>query len=167
MSLMRRRELGNILVKENEVYLTDFGVSLDWTSNKTSATGGNPGKVTPMYSAPEVTNHEEGRTRAADVFSLGCVFSEMATVMSKRSVKDFEIFRREDYEEAFYECLGDPLKEWLGELPIYELMLEDMLAEEASKRPTTGDLLERLKLGISEAREPLVCEHRPSKTDKA
>jgi hypothetical protein len=47
------------------------------------------------------------------------------------------------------------------------LMLEDMLAEEASTRPTTGDLLERLKLGISEAREPLVCEHRPSKTDKA
>jgi serine/threonine protein kinase len=75
MSLMRRRELGNILVKENEVYLTDFGVSLDWTSNKTSATGGNPGKFTPMYSALEVTNHEEGRTRAADVFSLGCVFS--------------------------------------------------------------------------------------------
>jgi len=114
-----------------------------------------------------VTNHEEGRARAADVFSLGCVFSEIAIVMSKRSVKDFEMFRREDYEEAFYECLGDPLKEWLGALPIYELILEDMLAEEASKRPTTGDLLERLKLGVSEAREPLVCEHRPSKTDKA
>lgn len=51
-----------------------------------------------MYRPPETQPKGEG----ADVFSLGCVFSEMLTVRHGQSLEDFQVFRRVQHcEDAF------------------------------------------------------------------
>ncbi|OCK73089.1 kinase-like protein, partial [Lepidopterella palustris CBS 459.81] len=79
----------NILVKDGNVLFTDFGITKDFTSpdKLTSSTEGYTPK-TPMYCPPEAAN--EGRREfPADIFSLGCVFAEMATILAHRSVPSF------------------------------------------------------------------------------
>jgi len=53
----------------------------------TSSTEGLAGQITRMYSAPEVIE-EHRRGRPGDIFSLGCVYAEMVTVMGRRSIDD-------------------------------------------------------------------------------
>ncbi|KAI0439906.1 hypothetical protein F4803DRAFT_21438 [Xylaria telfairii] len=69
----------NILVKDDRVLLSDFGTSRTcfdghFTSNGVSREG------TPRYWAPEVGDGAD-RNTASDVWSLGCVFLEMATTL--------------------------------------------------------------------------------------
>jgi serine/threonine protein kinase len=82
----------NILVQGDLVYYTDFGLAKDFDPEAESFTEGHVFAKTPMYSPPEVIS-EEKQSRSADFFSLGCVFAEMATILGKRSVKDFHNFR--------------------------------------------------------------------------
>jgi serine/threonine protein kinase len=74
----------NVLVKAHQVFLTDFGVSLDWTELGHSTTCG-PTLTTPRYCAPEVANHSP-RNSLSDVWSLGCVFLEIWTVLRGQTV---------------------------------------------------------------------------------
>lgn len=69
----------NILIRVDTVFITDFGISRDCAEFET-ITSGTVGVYTPMYRAPEVADGVR-RGRAADVFSLGCVFLEIATVI--------------------------------------------------------------------------------------
>ena len=64
----------NLLVHGEKILYTDFGIAHDFEGS-VSVTAGNTG-MTRRYSAPEVVAGDE-RSRAADVFSLGCVFLEM------------------------------------------------------------------------------------------
>jgi serine/threonine protein kinase len=66
----------NILIHNESVVLTDFGISRDWLTDENGTTIGNSGSYTPAYAAPEVVDWE-ARNEAADVWSLGCVFLEM------------------------------------------------------------------------------------------
>ena len=73
----------NILVTHDKVYFTDFGTSHDLSevihNEGTSHTaGGQTG--THRYYAPETDSFRHGRE--VDVFSLGCVFLEMLTVLN-------------------------------------------------------------------------------------
>ena len=65
----------NILIKDHRPYLADFGCAEDFSGLDTSASINASRYGTPVYWAPETQ-----RGRSADVFSLGCVFSEMLTV---------------------------------------------------------------------------------------
>ena len=47
----------NILIEGDEVYITDFGVSIDWSEYGCSTTEG-PAEMTQRYSAPEVAAQE-------------------------------------------------------------------------------------------------------------
>ena len=81
----------NILIKNNNVLLTDFNISNDFDQLTTSKTMG-PARATWLYASPEVTR-EEPRGRAADVWSLGCVMLEICAVwsgekLSLRSLRD-------------------------------------------------------------------------------
>ena len=69
----------NVLVKSSNVFLTDFGISLDWSGQDQSTTTGTTFS-TPRYCAPEVANHS-ARNSLADIWSLGCVFLEIWTVL--------------------------------------------------------------------------------------
>jgi serine/threonine protein kinase len=74
----------NVLVYRSRVLLTDFGISRDWTEAGHSTTTG-PTTKTPRYCAPEVADFAP-RNSSSDIWSLGCVFLEMWTVISGRSI---------------------------------------------------------------------------------
>jgi hypothetical protein len=67
---------------------------------------------TPKYCAPEVYNGER-HGRAADIFSLGCVFSEMITVLCRRSLDDFTVHRRDQYGKEAFHCNLPRVYDWL------------------------------------------------------
>ncbi|KAI9810885.1 MAG: hypothetical protein M1827_005744 [Pycnora praestabilis] len=71
---------GIVLKEEFNVLFTDFGSSFDFSSAGRSTTEGKPGPATKKYVAPEVAEWE-GRGTKSDVFSLGRVFLEIASVL--------------------------------------------------------------------------------------
>jgi len=75
----------NVLIKHDQVYLTDFGTSLDWTGCDNSTTATAP-PTTPRYCAPEVMAFLE-RNTSSDIWSLGCVFLEMWTVLKRYTLE--------------------------------------------------------------------------------
>lgn len=67
---------GNILVRRGEVFVTDFGLALDWSELTKSKTRGPAGAISVQYVAPEVME-ETVRGSSADMWSLGCIFLDM------------------------------------------------------------------------------------------
>lgn len=74
----------NVLIKHDQVYLTDFGTSLDWSGCDNSTTE-TALPTTPRYCAPEVMAFVE-RNTSSDIWSLGCVFLEMWTVLKRHTL---------------------------------------------------------------------------------
>jgi serine/threonine protein kinase len=62
------------------VYIADFGIARAYTSLEAASSDG-PTMFTRKYAAPEVVDYEQ-RDQSADIFSLGCVMTEMAAVMA-------------------------------------------------------------------------------------
>lgn len=71
----------------------DFGTALDWTEFESDITTGPPNAYTKLYVAPEVSCYcspgykaysiaqvaqQQPRDTSSDVWSLGCIFIEMA-----------------------------------------------------------------------------------------
>jgi serine/threonine protein kinase len=77
----------NILVKGDQILLADFGTAKSILSDGT--TSYEKVVVTPMYCAPETINHGQ-QDFSADIFSLGCVFSEMITCYLGHTLQEFE-----------------------------------------------------------------------------
>jgi serine/threonine protein kinase len=98
----------NILVKSNSIYLTDFGLSKNFRGGASRSYAAFVG--TEEYQAPEcVLSGSHGY--AADVFSLGCVFSEMLTVIRKKKLEYFRKLRTEPLPTSFAEVYAErPLK---------------------------------------------------------
>lgn len=72
----------NILVHNGKVMYTDFGYSFDSNGFTRSTTEGRPNYLTRRYSAPEVLEHEQ-RNSKSDVYSLGCVFIDMLSALTR------------------------------------------------------------------------------------
>lgn len=68
----------NILLSANGLWVTDFGTATDFSILTTSATE-NGERGTPKYFAPEVAVYAPSG-RAADIFSMGCIFLEIITL---------------------------------------------------------------------------------------
>jgi serine/threonine protein kinase len=84
---VKHRDLkpANILIMGDQVLITDFGVSKDLIDEETTASlTGAALAGTPLYWAPELDPESESlpqrRGRAVDIFALGCIFLEMATI---------------------------------------------------------------------------------------
>lgn len=98
------------------------------------------------YCAPEVARYEP-RGRAADVYSLGCVFLEISSVHRQLSLADFEKFRTED-DDRSYQNSPQKLQEWMSKLRhidthdvdcgVFDLVdvIEKMVSHAAKSRPT-------------------------------
>lgn len=136
----------NILIKDQRVYLADFGCAKDFEQADSSVTEHSQITGTPVYWPPEYANT---RT-ASDVFSLGCVFSEMLTVRQGESLKDFQEARRSDSPEnpyAYRKSLQQ-VRTWLSSLPdvksrVPKLLLKTtlaMLEEKSNERESAHGL---------------------------
>lgn len=88
----------NILIKNEQPYLADFGSAKDFSDSDNSIEPNDLIAGTPVYYAPE----QLPWGRAADVFALGCVFSEMLTVRSGRTLQDYRDNRRDENKEYGY-----------------------------------------------------------------
>ncbi|KAK8075297.1 kinase-like protein [Apiospora hydei] len=78
----------NVIVRDDQVYLADFGIAHSWEGLTGSTTTADSGR-TQIYAAPEVVRVEP-RNESADVWALGCVFFEMATVLKGETVADLQ-----------------------------------------------------------------------------
>lgn len=159
----------NILVRETEIgvyrmYLADFGLSRSFAAQNHSQTDG-PTSRTPRYCAPEVFQHER-RGRAADIFSLGCVFAEIFTVLGGRHPHDFADYRKAETEYESFHANIQHVKCWVLEMSLssYEdlpqrdrryrhslvtdpnliYLLIEMISHEPEKRPTATVIQKRL-----------------------
>lgn len=102
----------NILIDESgSVILTDFGISRRFPKHTPHATN-NERKFTRKYASPEIMKDENTfRDDPSDVFSLGCVFLEMATLLLGRDLSNLSdyyatIVNESSREEAYHYNLG-------------------------------------------------------------
>jgi serine/threonine protein kinase len=112
---------GNILVKEHEryenrhhVYIADFGISRSFSQLDHSQTDSEITK-TPRYCAPEVY-YSRKWGRSADVFSMGCVFLEMHTVLCGKTLDDFVDYRYRGGMDGSFHANLPKVHEWADSL---------------------------------------------------
>lgn len=119
----------NILIREHRPYLADFGSAKDFSQLEASTSTDSLVAGTPVYWPPENAH----RGRPADVFALGCVFSEMLTVRQHRSLADYRssrVVEDTDYGFAFRKNLSG-VQKWLLQLPgIEKSDVEEVLLQE-------------------------------------
>ena len=136
----------NILIKENEIYLCDFGLAKDFSGQDSSGSRGPKPEGTLEYRAPELRSDQQ-RGRSADVFSLGCVFSEMLTVINAESAEDF---RKERQEKPFRDCLHE-VREWVTKFKNSEhsrflyWIINRMLQEDPNNRIKAETALDKIR----------------------
>jgi serine/threonine protein kinase len=70
------------------IMFTDFGISFDFSTQENSMTEG-PSPKTRTYYAPEVARNA-ARGRKSDVYSLGCVFLEIITILAAKDLDDLD-----------------------------------------------------------------------------
>lgn len=144
----------NILIKEYRPYLADFGSAKDFSHLEASTSTDHMIAGTPVYWPPELNR---SRGRPADVFALGCVFSEMLTVRQKRSLTEYRNERfvsDTDFGFAFRKNLSG-VERWLKALPniddkdsVQSFLLEillNMLQREPDARFTAKQIKKRLR----------------------
>ena len=135
------------------VLLTDFGLSLDWADLSRSTTKGAPAALTPRYAAPEVADHEP-RGASSDVWSLGCVFLEMVTVLKGETLEAMRAFyERCGTESLIYLANEVANREWVkvlegkGGTKVDSVPLgwvERMLERERKDRVSAAELVEMI-----------------------
>jgi serine/threonine protein kinase len=77
----------NILINPNRVYLADFGIARDVHDQDKTTTIGRQG--TPKWRAPEIYDLKDWSMKSADIYSLGLVFLNIATMIYHASLADF------------------------------------------------------------------------------
>ena len=157
----------NILVKRSHVYLSDFSLGVDFTGQDASVATDEVAAGTMRYRAPE-TSANGGGGRKADVFSLGCVYSEMFTVVCRKPLEELGNRSKAEHKTDFFRESLPTVKDWLIELKdksasdmnIKKLwkVIRCMIQEELGMRHTAQEALDLMKKG--EAKTPdLSCLH--------
>ena len=166
----------NILVRGEEVIFADFGSSHIFHDEGNSTTEGTAFGHTKMYCAPEVM--EQGRrNRSADVFSLGCVFTELAVWLPGSPEHDIATWH--DYRETVvdgiatnsYHASLHKVEQWFAGVDrktisrrVYDKVLRKMLhrvpkervkATEASK--LIARMLKRASMGLEDSEQCPEC----------
>ncbi|KAH8693312.1 kinase-like domain-containing protein [Phaeosphaeriaceae sp. PMI808] len=133
----------NILVHGANVLITDFGLSKN--CNDTRSTTEGPTGRTPKYCAPEVADYAP-RNSSSDIWSLGCVFLEMLTVIKGVHLDELTSFLMEHGTgTTAYHSNADAVEQWMSKLritntgePNNKLLdwIEAMLTEDRNLRPS-------------------------------
>jgi hypothetical protein len=142
----------NVLVKGSQVYLTDFGLAVDFLEADVSYTS-NSFAGTEYYRAPE-SGEGEPHGRKGDVFSMGCVFSEMLTVSLDVSLADFKECRNHVRNSSAYHRNLREVQSWLhwlsensqeSEAHFLAEIISNMLREEPEDRSDASSILEKFR----------------------
>ncbi|KAA8565793.1 hypothetical protein EYC84_009619 [Monilinia fructicola] len=175
---IRHRDLKpkNILLSPGRVYLADFGIARDVKESDNSITCGRCG--TASWIAPEVYDGEDHYMSRADVFSLGCIFLNIATVLYGDSIElaTFDQVMKEREWPQKYKMLSDHLNKLRNkairaaladeEEPNFDAknilgLVEKMLLYDSGQRPTVKEVNERLcELGGLDQIYHLSCCHK-------
>ena len=139
----------NILIKNNEPFLSDFGLAQDLAEYNHSPPHDQKVQGSLVYRAPEIGTNGIA-DRSSDVFSLGCVYSEMFTVSQGRSLEQYHAFRRTAHSTAFRDCL-EKMTFWLRSCEsnrLNDLLVNQILrmtSGDAAVRPSAEQTMESLK----------------------
>ena len=146
----------NILLRDSEVFISDFGISRLVSEPDSTSSSNSP--MTPLYAAIEIAEHLP-HGRSADVFSLGCVFAEMLTAAQGKIIMDFHDYlgisttSDNSGKPAAYYRKHDRLMSWILQLrqrasasaqrlwDICALMLQDT----AKLRPSSSSLVTQVR----------------------
>ena len=148
----------NILIKDEKVLFSDFGASTTVAGFKGDE--GRPPEFTMLYAAPEILRGE--RRSESDVFSLGCVFLEMATVLS--STRLWQVLRQHQQERK---GLNSSQTHWAStwKKVLYDLtklggmqqlldVFDGMFEATSENRPSATDVRNRIT-----AQTDISCQH--------
>jgi tRNA A-37 threonylcarbamoyl transferase component Bud32 len=135
----------NILVKGKDVIFADFGSSHAFAEEGGSTTEGPSHGHTKMYCAPEVISQGK-RNRTTDVFSLGCVFTELAVWLAGCPIHSWHEYRTTEIDHmetnAYYASL-DKVALWFRSCAeervrlIYNHVIRRMLHPDPGERLKT------------------------------
>ncbi|PKY08618.1 hypothetical protein P168DRAFT_301286 [Aspergillus campestris IBT 28561] len=156
---IRHRDLKsrNILVKDGQVFVADFGTAYSWKGSRQSTTNHRNVPFTAEYIAPEVALNQS-RSTASDMWSLGVVFLEMSTVLLGSTVRKLKSLLR---DISHSRGAGPYL--WAN-LPVIDTWIEgltrcaaerdesteplswvrDLLQDRPNKRPKAEDLMKQI-----------------------
>lgn len=114
---VRHRDIkpANILFDGRSVRFCDFGSAIDMSPGDASQTSGEPSMVTDMYKSPEAGVNEPNRGESSDIWSLGCVFLELASVLHGRTPKQLRASLRADPTTVCYFNCITGIRTWMAE----------------------------------------------------
>ena len=157
----------NILFRSGCVYITDFGISRNRQLATQTSTELNPGR-TLGWSAPEKDEAERHNPFQADVYSFGCIFMHVISLLSgKKKTKDcalilhnYPVHREPGILRHFQELAEAQWTDgtsWEGWMKIMALTMQ-MLSNDRHARPKIEDVNRRLvEIGGVERRFHNVC----------
>jgi serine/threonine protein kinase len=167
----------NILIiqgpnKYPHVILNDFGIS---RASKDHHSELDFGPMTPRYCAPEVADHTS-RGPEADIWSLGCVFMEMALVVREKEDNLHQSFRKEFAGRNFYYKDIARVHWWLDRLRETNASCKELLVLETIKamlgtmpeeRPDASSLALVFTPGSCCIAWPSITQHFPGPLEEA
>ncbi|CAI6261440.1 unnamed protein product [Periconia digitata] len=107
----------NILVtKHDSVLLADFGISKQYEDWATTNTDGET-SFTNKYAPPEVVDHKN-RDLSADIWSLGCVFLEILTVVVGESLDNLARVVFNSSDRSSYRNSQPSVISWIKQLKV-------------------------------------------------
>jgi serine/threonine protein kinase len=135
----------NILVSGERILFSDFGSSHAFQEDGDSTTEGPAFSHTVIYCAPEIVV-EAKRNRSADVFSLGCVFTELILWTHGHSVPDYHDQRAtksNGMKTSAYHATLDKVDSFFlsdGDLAApFKAIIQPMIAKEPQERLTASE----------------------------
>ncbi|KAF2175793.1 kinase-like protein [Zopfia rhizophila CBS 207.26] len=166
---------GNILLTDGRVYLCDFGISRDWSKSEHSTTEGDVLKFTRRYCAPEVFGRDP-RNSASDIWSLGCVFLELITVIKGYPIDEMNQFMLRHSADASAQglwCAQEAMNAWLVKIRSENNNSADdvpldwitpMIRTDPEDRPKASDVVDMIHKQSAEMPHPDLyiapCCHR-------
>lgn len=156
---VRHRDLKpqNIIVKNHNVYIADFGNALDWSKRGRDTTNDSSLAFSEPYVAPEVARRSSSsRSSSSDIWSLGVVFLDMLTVLRGSTIRTLRIFL-ETHGTRHQWVWGniEATNQWFEEIrKLYAgpesdneplIWIKDMTQSSPSNRPSSGALASQIR----------------------
>lgn len=158
----------NIIHRGGRILFTDFSSSTAFKPEETTSTE-SWACGTRLYAAPEFLDKTQTHGARSDIFTLGCVFLEMLTVISGSSVKQLHEFCKPQAESAgkpfLYSNVLDHLNSWVLKMSdlmsiriVWKEIVQPMLHEDRKQRPMARQTRQLLLTGPV----PVILEHENS-----